>query len=148
MDTSKRYSIFDRNIISDVFGAEVVLVNLVTGVYYSLQGTATPIWLRVLNHYSIDESIAELCQLHEGDPSAIQTEVLAFYQQLLENQLIRVSEEQEKKPLAMSQEAAKTPFTTPVMNKYSDMQEILLLDPVHDVDKEGWPVMKDNPPSA
>jgi hypothetical protein len=24
------------------------------------------------------------------------------------------------------------------------MQEIILLDPVHDVDKAGWPVSKDN----
>ena len=29
------------------------------------------------------------------------------------------------------------------MEKYDDMQELLLLDPIHEVDEAGWPVKKD-----
>ena len=30
-------------------------------------------------------------------------------------------------------------FETPVLEKYTDMAELLLLDPIHDVDATGWP---------
>ena len=30
-------------------------------------------------------------------------------------------------------------FVAPQLHKYTDMQELLLLDPIHDVDQEGWP---------
>jgi hypothetical protein len=37
-------------------------------------------------------------------------------------------------------------FNPPSLNKYSDMQELLLLDPIHDVDDAGWPKPNPDPP--
>jgi len=36
----------------------------------------------------------------------------------------------------------KTVFNVPVLNKYTDMQDLLLLDPIHEVDATGWPSTK------
>jgi hypothetical protein len=33
------------------------------------------------------------------------------------------------------------PFQPPLFEKFTDMEAMLLLDPVHDVDDEGWPHM-------
>ena|SRR6476660_8869681 len=30
-------------------------------------------------------------------------------------------------------------FVTPELHKYTDMQELLLVDPIHEVAEEGWP---------
>ena len=30
-------------------------------------------------------------------------------------------------------------FEPPLISKYSDMQELLILDPIHDVSDAGWP---------
>jgi hypothetical protein len=30
-------------------------------------------------------------------------------------------------------------FVPPVLERYDDMEDLLLLDPVHDVDAQGWP---------
>jgi len=38
---------------------------------------------------------------------------------------------------------AKEPFERPVLEKFTDVQELLALDPVHDVDGSGWPRPKD-----
>jgi hypothetical protein len=35
--------------------------------------------------------------------------------------------------------AARQPYEAPALHKYNDMQDLLLLDPVHDVDETGWP---------
>ena len=34
------------------------------------------------------------------------------------------------------------PFEPPTLSKYKDMQDMLLLDPVHDVEEAGWPEPK------
>jgi hypothetical protein len=36
------------------------------------------------------------------------------------------------------------PFVAPVLDKYTDMQELLLLDPIHEVDASGWPKLPDD----
>jgi len=33
-------------------------------------------------------------------------------------------------------------FRAPVLNVYADMKDLLLLDPIHDVDEVGWPTPK------
>lgn len=35
--------------------------------------------------------------------------------------------------------AVRAPYARLALTKYTDMQELLLLDPVHEVDDEGWP---------
>ena len=32
-----------------------------------------------------------------------------------------------------------SPFVTPTLSRYTEMQDLLLLDPIHDVDDSGWP---------
>lgn len=144
MEGTSRFSIFDKNIISDVFGEEVVLVNLETGMYYSLRSSATQIWIRLINNYSVDEITTDLTSLYEVENNELVSQITNFIQQLVEKQLIRPAETSEKINIEQDQQIQKTVFTTPVLEIFSDMQEILLLDPVHDVDKAGWPVSKDN----
>ena len=37
----------------------------------------------------------------------------------------------------------RQPFSTPVLETYTDMQDLLTLDPIHDVDpQQGWPIQK------
>jgi hypothetical protein len=33
-------------------------------------------------------------------------------------------------------------WSSPVLSIYDDMQDLLLLDPIHDVDESGWPAIK------
>jgi hypothetical protein len=35
--------------------------------------------------------------------------------------------------------AEQQPYTPPVLERYSDMQALLVLDPIHEVDEQGWP---------
>jgi hypothetical protein len=36
-------------------------------------------------------------------------------------------------------------FEPPVLEKFTDMQDLILLDPVHEVDERGWPHVPRNP---
>lgn len=147
MENIRRYNIFDNNIISDVFGEEVVLVNLESGVYYSLRDSAAQIWIRLINQYSPTEIVVDLIQIYKVDENDLISDINLFFTQLLEVKIIKIALETEKKSIEFNSKEILVPYTSPVLETFSDMQEILLLDPVHDVDKAGWPISK-NPDTA
>jgi hypothetical protein len=147
MTENLRYNIYDNNIISDVFGEEVVLVNLETGVYYSLRHSATQIWIRLFNQYSPTEIFADLIKIYKVDENDLISDIKQFICQLLEAKMIKNESVEVKKPLDFNSKDILVPYTAPEIETFSDMQEILLLDPVHDVDKSGWPISK-NPDTA
>jgi hypothetical protein len=139
-----RYNIFDNNIISDVFGEEVVLVNLESGVYYSLRDSAAQIWIRLINQYSPTEIVVDLIQIYKVDENVLISDINLFFTQLLEVKIIKIALETEKKSIEFNSKEILVPYLSPVLETFSDMQEILLLDPVHDVDKAGWPISKNS----
>ena len=144
MAENLRYNIFDNNIISDVFGEEVVLVNLQSGVYYSLKYSAAQIWIRLINQYSPTEIFTDLIQIYQVDENDLMSDINLFFTQLLEDKIIKIASETEKKSIEFNSKGILVNYTSPVVEAFSDMQEILLLDPVHDVDKAGWPISKNS----
>ena len=149
MTDNMRYAKFDNNILSDVFGEEVVLVNLDSGMYYSLRGSATQIWIRLFNQYTLIEILADLIQIYQVTENQLVDDINLFVTQLLELKIIKTATDAERKKIDFISKDVLIDYSTPVVEIFSDMQEILLLDPVHDVDKSGWPISKnsDNPPS-
>lgn len=137
-----RYTVYDNNIISDVFGEEVVLVNLESGVYYSLRGSATQIWIRLFNQYSTSEIVSELKRIYQVVEWDLVTDINQFVSQLIDLKIIKLSTDITNKSIEFVSSDLLKEYNSPVVETFSDMQEILLLDPVHDVDKAGWPISK------
>lgn len=142
MKENVQYILSNRNIISDVFGEEVVLVNLETGYYYSLRGSASQIWIRLFNQYSITEIITDLLQVYQVTELDIATDINQFIDQLIELKIIKETSDLACKRIEFIVNSTLLDYTSPVVEIFSDMQQILLLDPVHDVDKAGWPISK------
>ena len=44
-----------------------------------------------------------------------------------------------RKAVGTSSKTEKLGFEAPILQKYTDMQDLLLLDPIHEVDEAGWP---------
>ena len=146
MNNKTRFSLFDQNIVSDLFGDEVVLVNLETGVYYSLRGSAAQIWIRIENHFNVNEILESLRLLYSDFEKDGESEITRFIQELIDKKLIKQIDNLEQGTLIADR--LDKPYSIPIMEMYSDMQDILLLDPVHDVDQTGWPLPKDQSDSS
>jgi hypothetical protein len=43
------------------------------------------------------------------------------------------------RPMQLDPGPIEGKFEAPVLQKYTDMQDLLLLDPIHDTDETGWP---------
>ena len=143
MKTEKCYQPNDADIIYENFGNEVVLINLKTGTYYSLVDSAQIIWECIVKRFCLSNVIRVFGS--EKD-NKIKEEVCRFIDELKEEKLIVSSdqvngERKVNREIVTPHDAFKAnTFTPPVLKKYTDQQELLLLDPIHDVSDLGWPV--------
>ena len=128
------------NVVSEDFEGEVILVNLINGNYYSLRNSAAYIWKHIEGNYSYQE-LLENVQAHYALQADSDPGVGKFVEDLMAQQLIRTEPLNGYQPKGTNGfETNQAEFEPPVLEVYSDMQDLLLLDPIHDVDEEsGWP---------
>lgn len=148
--SDKRFRVNSPAVTHETIDGEAVIINLDSGNYYSLVDVGSFIWGLINSGNSASEVLNRISEIYQGDAADIGQgvqELLAQLQQ--ENLIVPLESANSPDRSQMSQEHTsenshqKLPFTQPLLQKYSDMQELLLLDPIHDVDETGWP--KPNP---
>ena len=138
--TEVRFKIKGPPVIHQTLDGEVIVVNLDTGSYYSLDGVAAEIWAAVERDLTIDEAVAEAADHHGTSAHVAEPAVNRFLAELAREELIvTVNGSKPIEALATADGVARGSFPEPVLNKYTDMQELLVLDPIHEVDERGWP---------
>lgn len=125
-----RYEVNKPDVVDESVDGEVLIVHLGTGAYYSSRGAGDVAWQLIARGASANETAQAM-----GRDAA--DEILAFVDQLLAEGLVR----ERVKPVEELSPVAHAPGA-PLLEKYTDMQELLLLDPIHDVEEAGWPKAK------
>jgi len=137
----QRYTFNEEQIVHEVLDGEVVLVNLDNGYYYILQGTGSEIWQRLTTGATVSETVEALLRQHTGDPEAVAQAVRDFVSSLVSEALLQPVEAEPAGPAATLPKIAEpaVPFTLPVMFKYTDMANLIQMDPIREYDETGWP---------
>lgn len=135
----KRLKPNEPSVISEAMDEELVVINLESGCYYNLNPSAARIWAW-LERGATDEAIAAAQETREADPQEALETIASFCQYLEEEGLmIALPAGEDEVPLS------PMAFEKPVIEKFSDMQEMLLLDPIHEVSEMGWPNEAEKP---
>lgn len=144
-----RYEPAGQDIVSEEIDGEVVVVNLNNGNYYSLTQSATAVWAGIREGATLEEIRARLRGRYSGEAQVIDRALADLIAALEQEQLIvrrpvgvaGVSGIAPVSEAGMEQE----PFAPPVFERFTDMADLLLLDPVHETEEEkGWPHAKGN----
>lgn len=137
---------YSPQIVYENFDDEVVIINLESGSYYSLDKTGAAIWGMIEGDATVGEIIEGLVRRYVGHRSEMEVAAHQFVDELRREGIIEigVSNEDENHevsqiPLGDHHIMERPDFHPPLIRKYTDMQELLLLDPVHEVDETGWP---------
>jgi len=134
-------------VIAENIDGEVVLVNLEQGTYYSTDRVGADLWDLIEAGHSVGAMRAAIRARYDADSGAIAAAVSGFLADLQREQLIVIAasadgQGRELDAAPVGAAAARLPFRTPTLNKYTDMKDMLLLDPIHDVEESGWPTPK------
>ncbi len=138
MDQRTLYGVNYPNVVAEPFDGEWVIVNLDTGTYFSMDGSAGVLWPYAVAGLTLDDFIDQAARIFPTAGSQVRQDAKEFHQQLREHSLIRPIEAEQFNEVQMTVSVVE--YAPPRMSVHADLQDILLLDPVHDVDAAGWPV--------
>jgi hypothetical protein len=135
------YRVNEPDVIHQLFDREVVVVDLRNGSYYSLSESGGMAWLAFgSGGATVDHVASLLTAVYALSPDVAARDLQSFIAELTTRDLIVAC------PSAASS-VAPTPaappiaaYSPPELRSYNDLQELFLLDPVHEVDATaGWP---------
>lgn len=116
------------DVLDEVFDGEAVIVNVHSGYYYSLNPAGTAVW----SLFSEPRSRSAVTSHFKG------ADVAAFVDKLIEDKMVIPTDEPE---VALAQ-APPALDSAPELQRFDDMKDLLMFDPIHDIDLDGdgWPV--------
>jgi hypothetical protein len=130
------FQIAKDKVSHDLLDGEIIAIHFETGTYYSMRGTAAEIWLKLSDPISSESLASHFVQIDQKGVDRLQS----FLDSLIQEGLITRSDGEDVK---MPRGADMGVFSEPTFEKYTDMQALLLADPIHDVqDQAGWPHLK------
>lgn len=136
-----RFSLNEPDVSAEVFDGEVLAINLATGDYHSLRGGAVAFW-RGLAEGHETAAVAGWLAAHWGRLEAeVRSELERVAAELTGKEVLRPAEGAGATDGAAPAWLAELPaaYEEPQIETYADMQDLLLIDPIHEVDVAGWP---------
>jgi hypothetical protein len=120
---------------AEVLADEVVALNVESGIYFSLRELAAGLWNDLAAGHPV-ETLAECAREHGGSDEA----VTDFAAQLTRYGLMRAGTAQPAADEPTTRDLLRAGTHEIVFEVFEDMQDLILSDPIHDVDEsKGWP---------
>lgn len=137
------FRINEPSVIYQTFDREVVAVHLNTGSYHTLPGIAGEAFLLLGSTGASTQNVAvELATRYDAPAEVIERDLAIFAGQLLQQSMIVEIDGSPASPSASPMVAggvARAPYIAPQLESFSDLEGLVLIDPVHDVAVAGWP---------
>ncbi|MGV6826288.1 MAG: PqqD family protein [bacterium] len=140
MNEKKQFRINEPHVISELMEGEVIILNFDNGTYYSLNKSGIMIWEGLQQGLSSDNILAILSASYQADEATLSKDLEGLLDRLIDEELVVPADNQasaDSAPISASQSSLD--YEKPDLQKHTDLQELLLLDPIHDVDEMGWP---------
>lgn len=119
-----------------------MLVRLDSGNYYSMNATGGQVWDFIAKGASESQIVSDFTALYALDKNIVGEQIGIFIKQLIAEELISPNGHSPEAKIVVESDSLQRLtdlFEPPLISKYSDMQELLILDPIHDVSDAGWP---------
>lgn len=135
MEKATFYTIANRKVAHEIIDGEAIVIHFDSGNYYSLEGVSSQLWQWIAAGASRQQIQDAFRDLRPDQAESLDAFIESLVkEELLEENLSGTGQEPAS-PLPIGQIA----FEQPKFAKYNDMQNLLLSDPIHDVDETGWP---------
>jgi hypothetical protein len=138
------YRLNEKKMFCDISGEFTVIINAETGIYYGINNFGTSVFQWIVSGSPVPEILAVLNQIN-GVPADMQQRLSVFVLYLIEKEII-IGGGEAKNEIKINEEFAQKSGFQLKIGEFLDAQELLLSDPIHDVEPEvGWqPFLQNN----
>ena len=114
---------------AEVIDGEAILINLATGMYFSMARTGAAVWTLIEAGHSLEEIASTLVDRYDVDRPRAEADLERLAAELLEHRLVVLSDTPDAGSLAPRQPGDKEAYHPPALTAYRDMGDLLALDP-------------------
>lgn len=128
-------------VMAEVLEGEAVIIDLASGRYHAASGVAATVWEAIAAGSSFSGILAGVERRHSALPHDAVDQIERFIGQLGAAGLVTEGDLGAADVPAGGGAAGlpTTPWVAPVLESHDDLEDLLLLDPVHEVTEAGWP---------
>ncbi len=133
------YKLNDQKMFYDMAEGQAIVINFTTGMYYGTSSLGSAVLDSLLAGAAVQD-ICKAIQALPGCPEDMEAQLNAFVEELLRKEII-VPGETTGAACTMDAACLTDGFKLTV-DEFAEVQDLILADPVHDVDVEqGWPIL-------
>jgi hypothetical protein len=134
------YRVNSPPVVLETVDEETIIVNLDTGSYYDLTHSGGRLLAALDGGAGLDGAIDAVAAAYAVERAQLAGPAQALVAQLAdEGIVVAIDGTAAANGSVNGATPPAKPYEAPALSKYTDMQELLLLDPVHEVDGAGWP---------
>lgn len=130
LTTRDRLRVSQPDVAARVIDGEAIIINLATGVYYSLDDVGGVIWALLERGASLGETAAAVANRYRipADQARADVERLAL-ELFQEKLLVRSDQLPSPAPVQLGNGGEIKPYVPPRLNRFDDMAELFAQDP-------------------
>ena len=133
------YKLNEEKMFYDMADGQAIVINFTTGMYYGTSSLGSAVLDSLLAGASESDILTEIQKL-PGSPEDLQEQLKAFVSRLVEMEIL-IPGDSDGGPCSIDGTALADGFLLTV-DEFTEVQDLILADPVHDVDVEqGWPIL-------
>ncbi|MCM1134485.1 MAG: hypothetical protein NC400_02820 [Clostridium sp.] len=137
------YKLNEEKMFFDIADGQAIVINFLSGMYYGTTSLGSVLLERLING-NAPEVIAAAVKTLPGCPEDFDAHLNDFLAELCAKEILIPSATQPGGGEPIDKMALEDGFAL-TLNEFSEVQDLILADPVHDVDvSQGWPIFKEN----
>jgi hypothetical protein len=117
-------------VAAKVMDGEAIIFNLSNGLYYSTEQVGGLIWSLIEEGRNLDQIASAVARAYDVEPGRARADAERLVAELLAEDLVRLSEGAASEPDDGQRSVdGRLTYEPPVLHKFSDMADLLALDP-------------------
>lgn len=121
-------------VIHETLDNDTLIINLDSGYYYSLNPSGSFVWNLLLKQFALKDIATRIAGMLGVEIAIVSDDVAKFVSLLMEEELLSVSQQNAE---TISEDAIGEirkceNYQAPSFSKYTDMEALLLADPIHE----------------
>jgi hypothetical protein len=128
VSSQSRLKVNVSDIAAKVIDGEAILINVASGMYYSMDNAGAVVWELIQEGHSLAQISECIAARYDAPLETVRADIERLGDELLERNIVALDTEPAL-PLDVQTPSSKQPYNAPVLNSYDDMSDLLALDP-------------------
>jgi hypothetical protein len=131
MRADSRLRVREPDVAAKVIDGEAVIINLASGMYYSLNGSGSAVWELIEKGCTLAEASEAVRSAFNVSAETAERDVSRLWENLLTENLVVLSDDTSSKasPAGSISVNAGTEYAAPALTKFEDMVDLFAADP-------------------